>query len=109
MGAADSPVIEIVFNTDPYIDSHRPFGSTSVYINVEVPRDGAVMNTPGDYIITRSCFTHSSHTATNRLLSEARDHAHEGDAAPHGAGTSATHACPRWTCVPDRTIDSHRL
>ena len=49
MGAADSPVIEIVFNTDPYIDSHRPFGSTSVYINVEVPRDGAVMNTPGDY------------------------------------------------------------
>ena len=34
MGAADSPVIEI--------DSHRPFGSTSVYINVEV-------NTPGDY------------------------------------------------------------
>ena len=49
MGAADSPVIEIVFNTDPYIDSHRPFGSTSVYINVEVPRDGAVMNMPGDY------------------------------------------------------------
>ena len=35
---------ETVFNTDPYIDeySHRPFGSTSVYINVEV-------NTPGDY------------------------------------------------------------
>ena len=49
MGAADSPVIETVFNTDPYIDSHRPFGSTSVYINVEVPRDGAVMNMPGDY------------------------------------------------------------
>ena len=49
MGAADSHVIETMFNTDPYIDSHRPFGSTSVYINVEVPRDGAVMNTPGDY------------------------------------------------------------
>ena len=46
MGAADSPVIETVFNTDPYIDSHRPFGSTSVYINVEVPRDGAVMTFP---------------------------------------------------------------
>ena len=64
MGAADSPVIEIVFNTDPYIDSHRPFGSTSVYINVEVPRDGAVMNTPGDYNLHALPYTDHEPTVT---------------------------------------------
>ena len=69
MGAADSPVIEIVFNTDPYIDSHRPFGSTSVYINVEVPRDGAVMNMPGDYIYIFSTFPHLPSTPPHDLAS----------------------------------------